>query len=107
VADNDTDEGCSLTIKQFCVAENMAECTFYKLQKLGLTPETIVFPGTRIVRITARARRQWHERMLELSRSRAAKREHERRVELARRAGAAAAASPRHISRQRGVSRKR
>jgi hypothetical protein len=91
----------SETRAEFCESEAMSLSFFYKMKQLGLGPDELHVPGTAFVRITPEAKAEWRERMTELARSEAAELEHARRVEQRRRAGAAAAASPKHISRRR------
>ena len=90
----------SQTIKEFCRDEKISRCTFHKMQRLGLGPVELRIPGTNVVRITAMARREWHQRMAELAQHEAARIEQARRVELAREAGRAAARSALHVSRR-------
>ena len=49
----------SLTINEFCAAEEICRATFYNLQRAGLGPDTILV-GSR-QRISAEARRRWHQ----------------------------------------------
>jgi hypothetical protein len=90
----------ALTIRQFCILENMAVATYYKMRRLGHGPDEMRIPGTAIVRITQQARRDWHARMGELGRSREAELEAARRHAQTVAAGKAAAASLRHVSRR-------
>ena len=59
--------------------------TFYKLKKLGLGPDVLHVPGTRIERITPEARQAWRERMAELAKSETAQLEAERQTRPSRR----------------------
>jgi hypothetical protein len=95
------DDGPSLSIPDFCAGEGFSRSFFFKLERKHLGPETYSIPGTRIRRITARARREWRARMVALSKEREAQLEHERRVAQTRAAGRAAVASPAHISHRR------
>jgi hypothetical protein len=95
------DNGPSMTIDAFCMAETMSKAFYFNMQRLGLGPAVYIVPGTKLQRITAKARREWHERMANLSQQQAAKRERERRRQLARAAGKLAVQSPRHIVNQR------
>ena len=88
----------TMTIAGFCRAENISESTFFKLKRLGLGPEEQSPPGlSNTVRITARARREWQERMRQLRDVKEAK----ERSERSRRAAIKAVASPRHVSKGR------
>ena len=84
----------SLTIPQFCAAEEISESSYYKLKALGLTPEEMSPPGLPgLVRITAAARKAWQERIATLDDTagatlRAARSQH-------------AAASEKHVSKQK------
>jgi hypothetical protein len=95
------DNGQSMTIDGFCAKEAMSKAFFFKMQKLGLGPERYFIPGTKFQRITAKARREWHERMAELSKEEATQREHEHRQRLASAAGRIAVQSPFHVVNQR------
>ncbi len=90
----------SMTIKQWCKAENISPATFFKLRRLGLGPCTFNPPGTSLVRIVE-SRESYHARMAQLSETQAAKQEHQRRAELASAAGKAAARSAAHWSKRR------
>ena len=80
--------------------------TFYKLKKLGLGPDVLHVPGTRIERITPEARQAWRERMAELAKSETAQVEAERRRAQAAEAGKLAAQSPNHVSRRTAAPRR-
>jgi hypothetical protein len=90
----------SLTIKQFCLHENMSPASFYKMRKLGFGPAEMVVPGTEIIRITPKAHREWRAMLEDRSRTEAAELERKRRAEQRRTAGKTAAASPMHISQR-------
>jgi hypothetical protein len=96
----------SVTIPEFCRRERISLSSYHKQKRRGLGPEELRIPGSNIVRITLRARREWHARMAELAQQHAALLEQQRRVELARVKGKAAAQSPLHVSR-RGDRRNR
>jgi hypothetical protein len=96
----DLDEA-SLTVQQFCMAENISGTTFYKLVRLGLGPDVMRIPGTRLVRISPGARKRFHEKLEKLSRSETGEREHEHRQRLASVAGKIAVQSEKHIFNQR------
>lgn len=95
------DDGPSLTISEFCRLEALSSATYHKIQRAGTGPKTIAIPNTRVVRISAQARREWRERMAELSATEAAKLEARRRQEQASRAGKLAVASPAHVSKRK------
>jgi hypothetical protein len=90
----------SLTIRQFCLHENMSPASFYKMRKLGFGPAEMVVPGTEIIRITPKARREWRAMLEDRSRTEAAVLERKRRAEQRRTAGKTAAASPMHVSQR-------
>jgi hypothetical protein len=91
----------SLTRAEFCALERMSLSTYHKLKRAGLGPDEIKFPGMAFVRITAEARREWHERIEAWRKSHAAALEGQRRSALASKAGKIAAASPLHVSKAR------
>src|SRR3954467_6306098 len=101
-ADSNFDDR-TLTIREFCFAENISPAVYYKRRKLGLGPREMRFPGSSMVRITAEARREWKARMEAVNRDQQEKlaAEREARVGRAVRAGSIAAQSPAHVSRQR------
>ncbi len=90
----------SLTIRQFCVCENMSPASYYKMRRLGFGPAEMVIPGPEIIRITPKAHRQWRAMLEEHSRTKAAELERKRRADQRRTAGKTAAASPMHVSRR-------
>ena len=90
----------SETFAEFARAEGFSLSTFYKLKKLGLGPDVLHVPGTRIDRITPEARQAWRERMAELAKSETAQLEAERRRAQAAEAGKLAAQRPNHVSRR-------
>jgi hypothetical protein len=98
--DDALDREPSMTINEFLAVERMSRSSYYKMRALGYGPAEMRVPGTEIIRISARARREWHARLEERNRSEAAELEHERRASQRRAAGKNAAASPRHISRR-------
>jgi hypothetical protein len=49
------DDDRSMTISQFCVAENISLPTFYKLVRLKKAPRTYRVPGTAVQRIPRRS----------------------------------------------------
>jgi hypothetical protein len=101
VADDDR----AYTVREFCVLERMSHTTFHKLQKAGLGPAVLRFPGMAFVRITAAARREWHARIAALAQEQDAQLEKQRRSALKSRAGKAAAASPAHVSKRKSARR--
>jgi hypothetical protein len=50
--------GASLSIDQFCAAENINRSMYYKLRRLGLGPREMAVGAVR--RISAKAREDWH-----------------------------------------------
>jgi hypothetical protein len=90
----------STTIPQFCLLEDISAATYFKMQREGHGPRELRIPGTNVVRITARARREWHERLENLPENEAIKAERSARTS---RAGKLAAQSPLHHCR-RGAS---
>jgi hypothetical protein len=54
------DAESSHTIDEFCKLERICRSTYYNLQRTGLGPDEILIGSHR--RITARARRRWHEK---------------------------------------------
>src|SRR5262245_39608672 len=91
----------ALTIRQFCILENMAVATYYKMRRLGYGPDEMRVPGTALVRITQRARRDWHARIEQLGKSEGAELEAARRHGQTAAAGKRAAESPLHVSKRR------
>jgi hypothetical protein len=89
------------TIPEWCEGKRICVATYYKLKRLGLTPDELHVPGTNIRRITPEADREWIARMAELTKTKEYKREAERRTALAKKAGDIAARSPNHISEVR------
>jgi hypothetical protein len=87
------------TIDEWCQSRRINKSSFYKMRKLGLSPDELVIPGLKITRITAEADARWQERMAELANSKKAKLEVARRNEQRKQAGILAAQSPRHVSR--------
>jgi hypothetical protein len=102
---SDTDNDRSLTIDGFCQLESISRASFFSLQRRGLAPETYCVPQTRIVRISAKARHEWRERMAELSKQEAGRLEEQRRRDQAIRAGKLAVESDRHVSKRRGIGK--
>jgi len=95
------DDSASMTIAEFCTAERLSTATYHKLRRMGLGPVTITIPNTRLIRITAAARRMWQARMVALSQQQDAKLAEQRRVDAARYAGRLAARSPLHVANAR------
>jgi hypothetical protein len=89
----------SYSIDGFCEVEDISKSSYNQLQKLGLGPREMRIPGTRIIRITAEARREWKARMAELSETEQVQLEAERMREHARRAAAKSALSEKHVSK--------
>ena len=93
-----TTEGRSMTIREFCEAEQISPATYHKLKRLDLAPDELRAPGCAFVRITQDARARWHERLARAQMTDTAQIEREHRIKAARRAGKLAAKSDRHIS---------
>jgi hypothetical protein len=85
-----------LTIEELCALDKMSPGKYHALQRQGLGPSEVRYPNSNIVRVTARARAEWHERLAALAQSDEFRLERERRREVARRGGVAAAASEKH-----------
>ena len=96
---SDIDDDKSLTIDGFCDGESISRAFYFDLKRQGLGPDT--YCVGRVVRITPRARREWREKMEELSKQEAAQREQLLRRDQAVRAGKAAVQSERHVSKRR------
>jgi hypothetical protein len=77
----------SMTINDFCLVERISRATFFKMQAAGYGPETLRLPGLAIVRITARARREWQERVAALRNDAEIQKKRKENVEIGRRAG--------------------
>jgi hypothetical protein len=88
-------ESRSLTLDQFCFAENISPSTYYKLRNKGLAPEEQRLLDN-IVRITPDSRRAWQERMAKIRDEKAAA----KRVKRSRHAASAAVVSEKHISKR-------
>jgi hypothetical protein len=97
----------ALSIREFCIIENIAAATYYKMRRRGYGPDETRVPGTALVRITRQARREWHARMAELQRSREAELEAARRQAQTAAAGRRAAQSPLHVSNRRKAMQQR
>lgn len=91
----------SLSIDEFCAAENISRSTFFKMKNAGNGPKEMRLPGSSIVRISPAARREWHRRLEKLAlKSAAVARDVEKRVTKAKRAGTKGASSPAHNCRR-------
>ena len=101
-----TSEERSFTREEFCRVEGISAASYYKMRRLGYGPVETTIPGTRIVRITAAARCDWHARMLALGQSEEAQLEKERRSAFQSELGKHAARSPRHVSKRRILAEK-
>jgi hypothetical protein len=73
------------------------------MRRRGYSPDETRVPGTRLVRISQQARREWHARMRELCNSQEAELEAGRRQAQTAAAGKRAAQSPLHVSKRRKV----
>jgi hypothetical protein len=91
------------TVREWCESKRICLATYYKLRRLGLTPDELHVPGTNIRRITPEADRAWIVRMAELAKTKEYKREAKRRTYLAKKAGTLAAESLKHVSKRRKV----
>jgi hypothetical protein len=94
------DQAHAKTPAEFRKAKKLSRSSWFKLKRLGLAPDTITVPGTRIQRITAEAEAAWDQKMIEAGKSEAALLEVERRRAQATEAGKIAALSAQHISRR-------
>jgi hypothetical protein len=92
----------SSSIDGFCKLEDISPASYYKLRDKGLGPEEMRIPGTALIRITARARRQWQQRMAELASEHAAEMAEQAQARSARasHAGKLGAQSPLHVSKR-------
>ena len=89
------------TIREFCARWKIGPTKYYKMRNDGRGPRELRVGGS--IRITAQAEADWvreHETPTGAE-ARLIKREREARIDLSRRAGKAAAASPRHVSKRR------
>jgi hypothetical protein len=90
---SDIEDDRSYTIDDFCLVERFSRPTYFKLKRRGLAPDEYTLPGTTLIRITAAARRAWHERMRLMSMDAGASRKF--LLDRARKAGQASVASSR------------
>lgn len=67
----------SLTVPELCEADNISVTTYYKMRSDGLGPVETRFLGA--VRITAKARREWHEKLRRHAEQKAQRLERQRR----------------------------
>jgi hypothetical protein len=98
----------SLTIAQWCEAEQIHPATFWKYMRDGIGPRTFSPPGSRLVRIVE-SREAYHNRMAALAESREGKRARARRIALNKRAAKLSLDSPNHVSKtqkERNAQRK-
>ncbi|MBN8964592.1 MAG: hypothetical protein J0H89_04255 [Rhizobiales bacterium] len=97
----------TLTIREFCLLEGISAPSYFKLRKSGNGPRELRLPGSAIVRITAKARHEWHARLEKLAASDDAGMKKERAALAARaaKAGKRGAQSPAHPSRRRRAAR--
>ena len=89
------------SISEWCTKRRLSIPIYYKLKRQGKAPQTITLPGTTVIRITARADREWEQAMRKLSDTQEARRAEERRKELASVAGKAATQSEAWMNRNR------
>jgi hypothetical protein len=76
----------SLTRAQFCELEQISHSTYTRMRRAGHGPVEMRIPGVNLIRITPKARADWHARMAKLADSRAMRLEAERRSAMARHA---------------------
>ena len=102
-----------MSIAAFCKSENISRAFFYALKRKGMAPQLteIIVPGEpgvnrgrglRLVRISTESVRAWRERIAQARASEAAELEIARAREQRVAAAKLAAASPSHISKNRG-----
>jgi hypothetical protein len=89
-----------MTRAEFCKAESISLSSYHKLQLAKRGPEETRFPGLSMVRISAEARRAWHEQNKRWSASDDAALEAQRKRGLARVAGQKSGESKREAKRQ-------
>jgi hypothetical protein len=90
----------SMSRAEFCEAEKISLSTYFKMKKAGHGPAEKHFPGMALVRITAKARDEWHKNIEAWNKSKAARLENQRRTLQATLAGELAAMSPLHVSKR-------
>jgi hypothetical protein len=95
----ETNDDRTMTVREFCDVESISLASYFAMRRRGYGPAEIRVPGTRIIRITQQARREWHERLAAIAQTEAARLEAERRRAQTVIAGNAAAASPLHVSK--------
>ena len=86
--------GPAFTIDQFIARNPMSRTKFFGLKRSGLGP-CMMFNKL----ISPKAEAAWRDKMERLANSKAAQLERARRSDASSRAGKAAAASPRHVSK--------
>jgi hypothetical protein len=91
----------SMTIDELCALDGIKTSYYYMLRRKGLGPVEMRFPGSTIVRITAAARRDWHEQIRKWQETEEAQLEFARRSANARKGGLRAWESPRHYVRKK------
>jgi hypothetical protein len=96
----------SMTIKQWCAAENISLATYFANQNNGTGPVTVKIPKSNIVRIVE-SRESYHKRMMALAETKAEQKARKRRDEQRRAAAQASVASPKHISKQKTRPKRR
>jgi hypothetical protein len=72
----------NLSPRQFREVENLSPNSMQKLEKMGLGPKWVIFPGTKIRRCTPAAREEWHQLIAEIQAEYAAKLEAERKAQI-------------------------
>jgi hypothetical protein len=102
-----------MSIAAFCKSEGISRASYYTLKHKGMAPRLteIIVPGEpginrgrglRLVRISPQSHRAWREMIAQVRASEAAELEIARAREQRVTAGKLAAASPTHISKNRG-----
>jgi hypothetical protein len=91
----------SYTLAEFCQCERMSLTQYYRLVDMGVGPVEMRLPGTKMVRITHRARLAWQDLMLNLPAHLAAKvaETKVRMQEIGHAAAVKSVASKNHISK--------
>jgi hypothetical protein len=102
-------DSTSITIPEFCAAEQISEPTYHKLRQRGLGPREMRYPGLKIVRISAAAHEEWRKRMENPTPAmkKQIEADYRARSERLRAAGKRGAASPKHPCRTGGTKRRK
>jgi hypothetical protein len=86
---------------EICIRNGISQSTLHKLEQQGLGPKYM--RAGNLIRCSLEAEREWQRMLANLDPTEA----HERAVVRAKKAGAAAAVSPKHVSRRRKKTRTR